>query len=95
MTWLILLAYAVLAAVIIGAYVYGYRCGHSDGKAEILAELDEHLGDHLDPACRICGCTDEQACPAGCSWAPDPEGGDLCSACEPAAWREFAQAVGR
>lgn len=33
------------------------------------------------PSCRVCGCTDEAACFGGCSWVPDPEGGDLCSAC--------------
>lgn len=33
------------------------------------------------PTCRVCGCTDEAACPSGCCWVPDPEGGDLCSAC--------------
>lgn len=38
------------------------------------------------PACRVCGCTDERACPGGCSWVPDPTGqGDLCSRCEGAA----------
>ncbi len=32
-------------------------------------------------ACRMCGCTDDNACfPAGCIWV-EP---DLCSACEPA-----------
>lgn len=31
---------------------------------------------HLDRACAVCGCTDEAACPGGCSWEPD-----LCSAC--------------
>ena len=31
--------------------------------------------------CRVCGCTDERACEGGCSWVPDPEGGDLCSRC--------------
>jgi hypothetical protein len=31
--------------------------------------------------CRVCGCTDEQACPGGCHWVEDPEGGDLCSVC--------------
>jgi hypothetical protein len=31
--------------------------------------------------CRVCGCTNEQACPGGCSWV-EP---DLCSACAPAA----------
>jgi hypothetical protein len=28
--------------------------------------------------CRICGCTDDHACPEGCSWVEE----DLCSACE-------------
>jgi hypothetical protein len=28
-------------------------------------------------ACRVCGCTDNQACPGGCWWADE----DLCSAC--------------
>jgi hypothetical protein len=31
--------------------------------------------------CRICGCTDLRACPGGCAWVADPQGGDLCSAC--------------
>jgi len=30
-------------------------------------------------ACRVCGCTDDSACPDGCSWIED----DLCSACAP------------
>lgn len=35
-------------------------------------------------ACRVCGCTEEQACPGGCWWVPDPwVEGDLCSACLP------------
>ncbi|MBP2704471.1 hypothetical protein JOL79_11660 [Microbispora sp. RL4-1S] len=34
-----------------------------------------------EPACRICGCTEMQACPGGCCWVPDPEGkGEICSA---------------
>lgn len=41
--------------------------------------------------CRICGCTDERACPGGCSWVPDPFAlGDLCSACAPAVVVEAA-----
>ncbi|PZS93767.1 helix-turn-helix domain-containing protein [Stenotrophomonas maltophilia] len=31
--------------------------------------------------CRVCSCTDLQACPGGCSWA----GPDLCSGCAAAA----------
>lgn len=36
------------------------------------------------PVCRVCGCTDEQACEGGCSWVEDPQLlGDLCSSCLP------------
>jgi hypothetical protein len=27
--------------------------------------------------CRVCGCTENRACPGGCFWVED----DLCSAC--------------
>lgn len=34
------------------------------------------------PICRICGCTDDNACLGGCYWVEDPKGmGDLCSNC--------------
>lgn len=29
------------------------------------------------PACRVCGCTDDRACPGGCYWVE----ADLCSVC--------------
>jgi len=46
------------------------------------AEIEDDDEDMEDvPRCRVCGCTDEHACPGGCSWVEDPEGGDLCSAC--------------
>jgi hypothetical protein len=32
-------------------------------------------------SCRVCGCTDDEACDGGCEWVDDPQGGDLCSAC--------------
>lgn len=36
------------------------------------------------PACRVCGCTDDDACAGGCAWVPDPSGpGPLCSVCLP------------
>lgn len=35
-------------------------------------------------SCRVCGCTDDRACPGGCSWLDIPHD-DLCSACEAAA----------
>ncbi|HWN95036.1 MAG TPA: hypothetical protein VNT99_08385 [Methylomirabilota bacterium] len=31
--------------------------------------------------CRVCGCTNEMACPGGCHWVEE----NLCSACAPAA----------
>lgn len=31
--------------------------------------------------CRVCGCTNERACPGGCHWVEE----DLCSECAPAA----------
>lgn len=34
------------------------------------------------PTCRVCGCTEWNACPEGCWWVTDPQGmGDLCSSC--------------
>ena len=37
----------------------------------IEAEEDDEEFDV--PRCRICGCTDEEACEGGCVWVPDPE----------------------
>jgi hypothetical protein len=35
--------------------------------------------------CRLCGCSDHQACTPPCSWVHDPfDAGPLCSACLPA-----------
>jgi hypothetical protein len=32
--------------------------------------------------CRVCGCTDDEGCPGGRHWVPDPAGhGEVCSAC--------------
>lgn len=41
------------------------------------------VSDPDEPACRVCGCTDSQACPGGCWWVPGDinERGPLCSAC--------------
>jgi hypothetical protein len=41
--------------------------------------------EHEERVCIICGCTDSQACPGGCSWAvkyPDGNTG-VCSQCYP------------
>lgn len=49
--------------------------------AEIVDDFDERWR-----VCRICGCTEDDACAGGCSWVPDPQHrGDLCSACLEAA----------
>lgn len=40
--------------------------------------------DDDEARCRVCGCTENNACPGGCWWVPDPTlQGDLCSACPP------------
>jgi len=39
---------------------------------------------NAEPVCRICGCTDYNACPGCCSWVEQ----DLCSFCAEAALRE-------
>jgi hypothetical protein len=49
----------------------------------LCALVDEAIDDDAS-RCRVCGCTDEQACAGGCMWVPDPAfEGDLCSACLP------------
>src|SRR5579859_6376233 len=36
-----------------------------------------------EPSCRICGCTEQNACDGGCSWVEVPKGeAPLCSACQ-------------
>lgn len=55
----------------------------------VVDSLDELPARQEDvPACRVCGCTDEAACPGGCHWIPDPTGaGDLCDRCDGAVLR--------
>jgi hypothetical protein len=48
------------------------------------AALDA-VGEEELATCRVCGCTDAEACAGGCSWVPDPwQHADLCSSCLPA-----------
>jgi len=48
------------------------------GTPEQVAE--RFLADVLElRRCRACGCTNEEACPEGCSWVEE----DLCSECVP------------
>ena len=44
--------------------VYGYWRGPASRRSQ-------------GPACRVCGCTEDRACPGGCEWVE----ADLCSAC--------------
>lgn len=41
-------------------------------KSEIKRQAEEYVR-----SCRVCGCTDDHACPGGCYWVEE----DLCSAC--------------
>jgi Fe-S-cluster-containing dehydrogenase component len=44
--------------------------------------MPAHQSDVIDDvACIGCGCTDHEACPGGCSWAPNEVGVDICSRC--------------
>ena len=45
--------------------------------ADIMDELIEEVQRLDAPRCRICGCTDNNACPGGCYWVEE----DLCSQC--------------
>lgn len=64
---------------------------HHTGPGSLTLLLnDHHRQGHPDAtpvrACRVCGCTDDDACPRGCHWVPDPHNlGDICSACRPGA----------
>ncbi|WP_449240565.1 hypothetical protein [Desulfoscipio gibsoniae] len=49
--------------------------GLSPEQVKALAEENEPLFDVN--TCRVCGCTDDNACPGGCWWV-EP---DLCSRC--------------
>lgn len=46
----------------------------------VLWPLSDALTDP-GPACRICGCTEDAACPGGCAWAPDDGRNPICTAC--------------
>ena len=52
--------------------------------AAARTELEQLRAEQEIARCRVCGCTDEQACDGGCWWVKDPRGmGDLCSTCLP------------
>jgi uncharacterized ParB-like nuclease family protein len=74
------------------------------GEPTVVIDPDEDLDEDEDPdedldededACRVCGCTEMEACEDDdgntCSWVEDPEGGMLCSACAEDAGAEAAK----
>lgn len=54
--------------------VVTYGVGHVFGAPTLIEAL--RLAAAVR-ACRVCGCTDDHACPGGCWWVE----GDLCSTC--------------
>lgn len=53
--------------------------GNGIGKATVekIREFAREEGYITVRTCRICGCTDDHACPGGCYWVEE----DLCSEC--------------
>lgn len=67
----VLSATSILLSIAVGAV--RARVAKLEVRIEAILET-------LPAACRVCGCTDEQACwPNGCHWV-EP---DLCSSCAP------------
>jgi len=57
----------------------GFAVFDLDDVARASVDVDEAA---MGPRCRVCGCTNDLACPGGCWWVADPqELGDLCSSC--------------
>lgn len=55
----------------------------SGGLTPDQVELKRTAAADTDPACRVCGCTEDKPCPGGCAWVEDPKLlGELCSPCE-------------
>lgn len=55
----------------------GGRLGLGLRPGKVRGTLREAIHAAMQGTCRICGCTQTQACPGGCYWV-EP---DLCSAC--------------
>jgi hypothetical protein len=49
-----------------------------DAVAERERDRAKRLG---EPTCKLCGCSERDACPGGCAWATTSK--DLCSGCCP------------
>ena len=62
-------------------YLSAARVGGYEGpalEALIQVVVDLKLMGAMEQSCRVCGCTNQHACPGGCSWVEM----DLCSACD-------------
>ena len=62
---------------------WGYEPSEIEQTVIDRSNQSDEDDDEFDvPTCRVCGCTDDEACEGGCSWVEDPEGiGELCSTC--------------
>jgi hypothetical protein len=57
---------------------------HADG-SPLSMFREPSRGDDPARKCRVCGCTDDNACqPIACFWVRDEQGGNVCSGCVPA-----------
>ena len=56
---------------------------------ETALYVEESLPEASPARCRVCGCTEEKACPGGCSWVEV----DLCSRCAEKTKKPLAQRI--
>lgn len=77
--------FRTIARGLCGRFLLHHSIASREGRKRVLMSLSlEELGiisDALDSyagpvSCRVCGCTDDEACPGGCEWVEN----DLCSA---------------
>jgi len=59
----------------------------STAPAELIEDLEQRVAGldnvevYVDATCRVCGCTEDEACIGGCWWVEENADGYLCSAC--------------
>jgi len=54
---------------------------------------DDRAAGAVEPTCRVCGCTQDRACPGGCGWETADR--DLCTACADRVWAIVSTAARR
>lgn len=67
----------ILARRVVEHHLVSEHCG-IDANLQIEAVHDLQRAIGMEPARRVCGCTQKKACPGGCSWV----GIGICSVCE-------------